>query len=169
MNLTPGIDMTTGSLGQGLSAGIGMALACKLDSLPSRIYVVMGDGECNEGQVWEGAMAGAQFGLNNITAFVDYNTLGLDGYLRDVMDIADIGAKWISFNWFVQRINGHDFNELERAILRTHKELSRPSMIVLDTIKGKGCSFAEGRVDSHNMKFDEQKAREAIALLDGQK
>ena len=168
MNLTPGVDMTTGSLGQGLSAGIGMAIASKLDKLPGTIYVVIGDGECNEGQVWEAAMAAAHFGLNNLIAFLDYNRLGLDGYLDEVMDIADINAKWVSFNWFLQRVDGHDFNALERAILRAQKEPSRPSMIVLDTIKGKGCSFAEGRVESHNMKFDMEQAREAIARLDQQ-
>ncbi len=166
MNLTPGVDMTTGSLGHGLSAGVGMAIGHRLDKLPGRIYVVIGDGECNEGQVWEAAMAAAQFGLDNLIAFLDYNKLELDGYLEEVMDIADITAKWVSFNWFVQRIDGHDYRQLEKAILRAQAQRGKPSMIVLDTVKGKGCSFAENRVESHNMVFDMTKAREAIAILD---
>jgi transketolase len=166
MNLTPGVDMTTGSLGHGLSAGVGMAIGHRLDKLPGRIYVVIGDGECNEGQVWEAAMSAAQFGLDNLIAFLDYNKMELDGYMEEVMDIADITAKWVSFNWFVQRIDGHDYRQLEKAILRAQAQRGRPSMIVLDTVKGKGCSFAENRVESHHMVFDITKAREAIAILD---
>jgi len=166
MNLTPGVDMTTGSLGHGLSAGVGMAIGHRMDKLPGRIYVIIGDGECNEGQVWEAAMAAAQFGLDNLIAFLDYNKMELDGTLEEVMDIADITAKWVSFNWFVQRIDGHDYRQLEKAILRAQAQRGRPSMIVLDTVKGKGCSFAENRVESHNMVFDITKAREAIAILD---
>jgi transketolase len=166
MNLTPGIDMTTGSLGQGLSAAIGMAIASRMDKLPGRIYAIIGDGECNEGQVWEAAQAAAHYKLSNITCFLDYNKMGLDGWLCDVMDIADITAKWVAFEWFVQRVDGHDFDALERAILAAQKETRRPSMIVLDTIKGKGCTFAEGRVDSHHMKCTVEQGREAIARLD---
>jgi transketolase len=166
MNLTPGVDMTTGSLGHGLSAAVGMALGHRLDKLPGRIYAIIGDGECNEGQVWEAAMAASQFGLDNLIAFLDYNKMELDGRLEEVMDIADITAKWVAFNWAVQRIDGHDYRQLESAILRAQAQRGRPSMIVLDTIKGKGCSFAEGRVESHHMVFDMAKAREAIAILD---
>jgi len=166
MNLTPGVDMSTGSLGQGLSAGVGMALGHKLDGVSSTIYVVIGDGECNEGQVWEAGMAAAQFKLDNLVAFLDYNKMELDGYMHEIMDIADITAKWVAFNWFVQRIDGHDYTQLEQAIQRAKSERGRPAMIVLDTIKGKGCSFAENRVESHNMVFDLAKAREAIAALD---
>ncbi len=166
MNLTPGVDMTTGSLGHGLSAAVGMALGHRLDGLPGRIYAIIGDGECNEGQVWEAAMAAAQFGLDNLIGFLDYNKMELDGRLEEVMDIADITAKWVSFNWAVQRIDGHDYRQLERAILQAQAQRGRPSMIVLDTIKGKGCSFAENRVESHHMVFDLAMAREAIALLD---
>jgi transketolase len=166
MNLTPGVDMTTGSLGHGLSAGVGMALADRLDGLESTTYVIIGDGECNEGQVWEAAMAAAHYRLGRIVAFIDYNKMGLDGYMDDVMDISDITAKWVAFNWHVQRIDGHDFGQLERAILRAKAETGRPSMIVLDTIKGKGCFFAEGRVDAHHMSMDVTKAKEAIAWLD---
>ena len=166
MNLTPGIDMTTGSLGQGLSAAVGMAIASRMDRLPGRIYAILGDGECNEGQVWEAAQAAAHFKLSTITAFVDYNKMGLDGWLHDVMDISDITAKWVSFEWYVQRVDGHDYDALERAILNTHTETRRPSMIVLDTIKGKDCTFAEGRVDSHHMKCTVEQGREAIARLD---
>ncbi len=168
MNLTPGIDMSTGSLGQGLSAGVGMAIGNKLDARESTIYVIIGDGECNEGQVWEAAMAAAHFKLDNLVVFLDYNRMALDGRIEEVMNIEDITSKWVAFNWFVQRINGHDFPQLEHAITRALSERHRPSIIVLDTIKGKGCSFAENRVESHNMSFDSAKAGEAIALLDRQ-
>ena len=166
MNLTPGVDMTTGSLGQGLSAAVGMALGQRLDGRHSTIYAVIGDGECHEGQVWEAAMAAAHFRLDNLVAFLDYNKMALDGTLEEVMELADVTAKWVSFNWFVQRIDGHDYRQLEHAIQRAKLERGRPSMIVLDTIKGKGCSFAENRVESHHMSFDLEKAREAIAALD---
>ena len=166
MNLTPGVDMTTGSLGQGLSAAVGMALGHRLDGRHSTIYAVIGDGECHEGQVWEAAMAAAHFRLDNLVAFLDYNKMALDGTLEEVMELADVTAKWVSFNWFVQRIDGHDYRQLEHAIQRAKLERGRPSMIVLDTIKGKGCSFAENRVESHHMSFDLEKAREAIAALD---
>jgi transketolase len=165
MNLTPGIDMTTGSLGQGFSTSIGLALGHRLNNLSSTIYTVIGDGESNEGQVWEAAMAGAQYKLNNLIAFTDYNKMELDGYMHEVMDIADISSKWLAFGWYVQRIDGHDFEQLETAILNAQKESNLPSMIILDTIKGKGCSFAEGKLSSHNMAFNMKQAQEAIDLL----
>jgi transketolase len=111
-------------------------------------------------------MAAAQFGLDNLIGFLDYNKMELDGRLEEVMDIADITAKWVSFNWAVQRIDGHDYRQLERAILWAQAQRGRPAMIVLDTIKGKGCCFAENRVESHHLAFDMAKAREAIAALD---
>ena len=166
MNRTPGIDMTTGSLGQGISAAIGLALANRLDGIERKTYLIVGDGESQEGQIWEGAMAAAHFKLKNLIGFTDYNKMQIDGYTHQVMNIEDITAKWLSFGWFVQRIDGHDFQALEMAIDRAHAECSRPSMIVLDTIKGKGAHFAEARLDNHNMFFDYQTAREACAALE---
>src|ERR1035437_2796523 len=118
MNRTPGIDMTTGSLGQGISSAIGIALANRIDKIEKNVYLVIGDGESNEGQIWEGAMAAAHFKLNNIIAFTDLNKMQIDGYVHEIMNIEDINSKWVSFGWFVQRINGHDFIELGMAIDR---------------------------------------------------
>ena len=165
-NRTPGIDMTTGSLGQGISAAIGIALANRLNQINKKVYLIIGDGESNEGQIWEGAMAAAHFKLNNLIAFTDYNKMQIDGYVSDVMNIDDITSKWNAFGWFVQRVNGHDFEDLEMAIERTQKEIERPSMIVLDTIKGKGAYFAERKLESHNMNFDYETAMKACEYLD---
>ncbi|HBE04802.1 MAG TPA: transketolase [Spirochaetia bacterium] len=164
-NLTPGVDMSTGSLGQGISSAIGLALANRLDKINSKVYLIIGDGESNEGQIWEGAMAASQFKLNNLIAFTDYNKMQLDGYIHDVMNIEDINAKWVSFGWFVQRVNGHDMFELDMAIERAKREQYRPSMIIADTIKGKGCFFAERDLSNHNMSFTYEKAQEAISRL----
>lgn len=164
-NLTPGIDMTTGSLGQGLSAAIGIALGNRIDGISSKVYVIIGDGESNEGQVWEAAQAAAQFKLNHLIAFTDYNKLQLDGFMQDIMNIEDIAAKWASFGWFVQRVNGHDFTQMDQAIGLAKLEHTRPSMIILDTIKGKGVSFAENDVTNHNMKIDFNTVQDVIAEI----
>lgn len=169
MNRTPGIDMTTGSLGQGISAAIGLALANRLDAIDKKVYLIIGDGESNEGQIWEGAMAAAHFKLNNLIAFTDNNKMQIDGYVCDVMNIEDLGSKWNAFGWFVQRVNGHDFEEMSRAIERAQQETLCPSMIILDTIKGKGAFFAEKRLDNHNMNVDYETAKEACRLLDQEK
>jgi len=161
-NLTPGIDMTTGSLGQGLSAAIGIALGNRIDGIQSTVYAIIGDGESNEGQVWEAAQAAAHFNLGHLIAFTDYNRLQLDGFMYEIMDIEDVTAKWVSFGWYVQRVNGHDFRQIDLAIDRAKVELVRPSMIVLDTIKGKGVDFAENQVSNHNMKMDYATAMRAI-------
>jgi len=166
MNRTPGIDMSTGSLGQGISAAIGIALANRLDGIDKKVYLIIGDGESNEGQIWEGAMAAPHFKLNNLIAFTDNNKMQIDGWVYDTMNIEDLGAKWTAFGWFVQRVNGHDFQEMDMAIERAKKELYRPSMIILDTIKGKGAHFAERRLDNHNMNVDYETAKEACRLID---
>lgn len=166
MNRTPGIDMTTGSLGQGISAAIGIALANRLDKIDKKVFLIIGDGESNEGQIWEGAMAASHFKLNNLIAFTDNNKMQIDGYVCDVMNIEDLNSKWTSFGWFVQRVNGHDLQEMDMAIERAKKEQVRPSMIILDTIKGKGAFFAERRLDNHNMNVSYETAQEACRLLD---
>lgn len=164
-NLTPGIDMTTGSLGQGLSAAIGIALGNRLDDIDSTVYVIIGDGELNEGQVWEAAQAAAQFRLNHIIAFTDSNRLQLDGFMQNVMNIEDLAAKWTSFGWSVQRVDGHDLQQMDHAIELAKGEVIKPSMIILDTIKGKGVDFAENQPSNHNMKFDHATALQVIAKL----
>jgi transketolase len=165
MNRTPGIDMTTGSLGQGISAAVGLALANRLDGIDKKVYLIIGDGESQEGQIWEGAMSAAQFGLNNLIAFTDFNKMQIDGYICDIMNLEDLGAKWESFGWAVQRVDGHDLRMMDKAIAVAQKEQSRPSMIILDTVKGKGAFFAEGKFESHNMNFTYEMAREACERL----
>ncbi len=142
MNRTNGVDMTTGSLGQGISCAVGMAKASKTKNDSAYIYCIVGDGECDEGQVWEAAMAASSFKLNNLIVFVDYNKMQLDGELKDIVDIGDIGSKWASFGFFVKEVNGHDFNEMHNAICAGKKQ-DKPTAIILNTIKGKGVSIIE--------------------------
>jgi transketolase len=163
---TPGIDMSAGSLGQGLSAGIGKALGNRLDGIDAYTYVIIGDGESNEGQVWEAAMSASQFGLNKLIAFTDYNKMQIDGYTSDIMNLDDLNSKWVGFGWNVLRVDGHSFPAIDRAIRKAKEEQCRPTMIILDTIKGKGAYFAEGDLGNHNMKFDYDTAKEAIARLE---
>lgn len=165
-NRTPGIDMTTGSLGQGLSAAVGIALGLRLDNNDVNVYCIIGDGESNEGQNWEAAMSAAHFKINKLIAFTDYNKMQIDGYTQELMNIDDLTAKWLAFGWNVQRVDGHNFEAMDKAVKRAKEETIRPSMIVLDTIKGKGCNFAEGKISNHNMEFDMDMAKGAIAELD---
>ena len=162
---TPGVDMTTGSLGQGLSAAVGIALGNRLDGIGSTVYVILGDGDTNEGQTWEAAMAASHYRLSNLTALTDYNKLQIDGRSDEIMQTELLEARWEAFGWFVQRVDGHEFLEMDEALRRAASERDRPSMIILDTIKGKGADFCEGRVDSHNMVYDRQTARRAIEGL----
>jgi transketolase len=165
-NLTPGIDMTAGSLGQGFSAALGMALGLRIDKSPARVYTIIGDGESDEGQIWEAALFGAAQHLANVTAFTDYNKQQLDGYIKDILDLGDLKAKWIAFGWYTLEVDGHDIQALDEAIEKGQAQKDKPTMIIMNTIKGKGCSFAEGVEKNHSMAFDLAKAREAIAALD---
>ncbi|MBN2655781.1 MAG: transketolase [Spirochaetales bacterium] len=165
MNRTPGIDMTTGSLGQGLSSAIGLALAMRLDKSERNVFAIIGDGESQEGQNWEAAMTASQFRLNKLIAFTDYNKMQIDGYTSEIMSIDDPEAKWKAFGWNTDRVNGHSFAELDAAIDRARESKDKPTMIIMDTIKGKGCSFAEGVITNHNMAFTYEQAKEAIEAL----
>jgi transketolase len=165
MNRTPGIDMTAGSLGQGLSAAVGMALANRLDKNPGLIYTIIGDGESDEGQVWEAAMAASHFKLDNLIVFTDHNKLQIDGFTKNIMDLGDLRAKWESFGWFTQQIDGHNFEVIDKSINRAKTETSRPAMIILETVKGKGVSFAENKESNHHMTFDYEMAKQAISCL----
>jgi transketolase len=165
MNRTPGIDMTTGSLGQGLSAAIGLALAMRLDGSERNVFAVIGDGESQEGQNWEAAMTASMLKLNKLIAFTDYNKMQIDGYTKNIMSIDDPVEKWSSFGWNTLRIDGHDFEALDKAIDEARLSGDQPSMIIMDTIKGKGCSFAEGVLTNHNMVFSYEQAKEAIKAL----
>ncbi len=162
---TPGIDMSTGSLGQGLSAAIGIALGCRMNKFNNYVYAIIGDGESDEGQIWEAAMAASHYGLDNLIAFTDYNKMNIDGYTRDIMNLDDLGAKWAAFNWHVQRVDGHRIDLIIEAVERAQKAAGRPSMIILDTIKGKGAAFAEEKLASHNMAFSPDDRDSAIAAL----
>jgi transketolase len=165
--LTPGIDMTAGSLGQGFSAAIGIALGLRMDHKAARVYTIIGDGESDEGQIWEGALFAAAQKVSSLTAFTDYNKQQLDGYTRDILDLGDLAAKWAAFGWFTQEVDGHDIAALDGAIEAAQARKDGPSMIVMHTIKGKGCNFAEGIEKNHSMAFNLEKAKEAIAALDG--
>ena len=162
MHKTPGIDMTTGSLGQGMSTAIGIALGQRLSGSDNHTYLVLGDGECNEGQVWEGAMFAAHNKLDKLIAFVDWNKLQLDGYTKEVLDMGDIGEKFSSFGWFVQSVNGHDTDKIKAAVEQAKKSTGKPNCIILDTIKGYGCDFAMNTAANHHMNFTKEQIEKAI-------
>jgi transketolase len=163
---TPGMEAVTGSLGQGLSIGVGMALALRLDGRSSRVYVIMGDGELSEGQLWEAAMAARRFGVDNLTAIVDRNRVQATGPTKEVFDIPDIERKWEAFGWRVLTVNGHDVAEVLTALDDAEHVKGQPSVIVADTVKGKGVSFAEHNAAFHNGMFTEDQYRQAMAELE---
>lgn len=162
---TKGIDVTTGSLGQGLSVGCGLAYALLHDGKQQYVYVVIGDGESQEGQIWEAAMFAAHYKLKNMIVFTDYNKLQLDGRIEDVMSLGNLEEKWRSFGWHTQRVDGHDLNAIHEAVLHAQNRQTRPAMIILDTIKGKGAAFCEDLESNHNMSFTLETANQAIAEL----
>lgn len=149
MKNLPGIDMSTGSLGQGLSVASGMALAARLDGSDHRVYTILGDGELEEGMVWEGAMFAAHYKLDNLTAFVDFNGLQIDGPVSEVLSPLPIPEKWQAFNWHVLVIDGHDINAIYDAIQTAKTIKGKPTMIVAQTIKGKGVCQMENIADWH--------------------
>ena len=167
----PGIEAVTGSLGQGLSIGVGMALAFRLDKKANRVYVIMGDGEQSEGQLWEAAMAASNFKLDNLTAFIDWNKIQATGRTEDVFKIPDLDKKWRAFGWEVVTVDGHDVDKLIAAIDHAKTVTGKPTLVILDTIKGKGISFAEDVPTYHNGIFDAAKfdaaKKELESLLEG--
>lgn len=167
MNDTPGVDMSTGSLGQGLSAANGMALAGKLDKKNYRVYVLLGDGELEEGQVWEAAMTSAHYKLDNITAFVDHNRLQIDGPIEKVMSPEPVADKFSAFGWNVISIDGHSFEEIFKAIDEAKAFKGKPTMIVASTVKGKGVSFMENQAGWHGTAPNKEQRDQAIKELGG--
>ena len=165
----PGIEAVTGSLGQGLSIGVGMALALRLDKSPARVFVVMGDGEQSEGQLWEASEAAANFKVDNLTAFIDWNKVQATGATKDIFNIPGLDEKWKAFGWEVFKVNGHDPAAIIGAIEKAEAVKGKPSVIILDTIKGKGISFAEGNAAYHNGILDEAAYSKALKELDAVK
>jgi transketolase len=165
----PGIEAVTGSLGQGLSISVGMALALRLDKKACRVYTVMGDGEQSEGQLWEAAMAAANFKVDNLTAFLDWNKIQATGPTKEVFSIPNLAEKWTSFGWEVILVDGHDVAKIIQAIEKAETVKGKPSLILLDTIKGKSFSFAEGNAAYHNGILDDAKFAQAMKELDEQK
>lgn len=154
-NKTIGIDMTTGSLGQGISLAIGIALGNRLDQRDNFTYLILGDGECNEGQIWEGALLAHHHKLSNLIAFVDDNKKQLDGYTKDINDLGSICEKFVSFGWHVQDVDGRDIEKIYSSIEKAKREKDKPSVIVLDTIKGQGLKFVEDTMSNHHMRFSD--------------
>jgi transketolase len=149
MKKLPGVDMSTGSLGQGLSAANGMALAGKLDNSDFRVYALLGDGEIQEGQIWEAAMLAAHYKLDNLVAFLDHNGLQIDGPITEVMSPEPVADKWRAFGWNVLVINGHKIQEIAGALAKARETKGKPTMIIAETVKGKGVSFMENQAGWH--------------------
>jgi transketolase len=165
MRLVPGIDFSTGSLGQGLSVANGMALAARLDGLNARIYALLGDGEIQEGQVWEAAMSASHYRLSNLCAILDFNRLQIDGAVLEVMCIAPVAEKWSSFGWEVMEVDGHDLSRILPALDRCEQIKDRPSLIIAHTIKGKGVSFMENQVRYHGIAPTQEELGRALTEL----
>lgn len=165
MHMTPGVDMSTGSLGQGISAAVGMALGGKLNGADYRVYTVLGDGEIEEGQVWEAAMFASAKGLSNLVAVVDNNNLQIDGTLEEVNSPYPIDEKFKAFGWHVICVNGHDFDELEAAFNEAKTVTDRPTAIVAKTVKGKGVSFMENQCGWHGKAPDDEQYAQAMNEL----
>ncbi|MDR3162002.1 MAG: transketolase [Spirochaetaceae bacterium] len=162
----PGIEAVTGSLGQGLSIALGISLALRLDKSPARVYAIMGDGEQSEGQLWEAAMAAVNFKVDNLTAFIDWNKVQATGATKDIFSISDLDKKWSGFGWQVIGVNGHDSEAILGALEEAVSVKGKPSVIILDTIKGKSFSFAEGNAAYHNGIFTEAVYQQALKELD---
>ena len=164
--ITPGVEMTAGSLGQGLSFALGVALAGRLNSQDYRVYVLLGDGECDEGQVWEGAMAAAHFKVDNLVAIVDNNGLQIDGWNRDVMNLDPFSRKWQAFGWHVIEVDGHDLSQLISALEQAKLVKDQPTVIIAHTIKGKGVSFMENVCDFHGKAPNAEEVEIALKELE---
>ncbi|MCL2083451.1 MAG: transketolase [Oscillospiraceae bacterium] len=168
MNLTPGVDMSTGSLGQGVSCALGMALGQRMTGIDAKTYAIVGDGECNEGQVWETLMLAYHQKVSNLIIFCDRNAQQLDGYCKDILDVGDLADKFRAFGCFTQVVNGHCTDSIEEAVQATQEKNPEklPSMIVLDTKKGYGCCFAEGQEMNHHYAANAEMMDSAITAAE---
>jgi transketolase len=162
---TPGVEMSSGSLGQGLSFAVGTALAGRLDRASWRVYALLSDGECDEGQTWEAAMSAAMFKVDNLTAIVDKNRIQLSGFTKDIMNLDPLNKKFESFGWHVIEIDGHDLKQVLDAVNKAKQEKGRPTVIIAHTIKGKGVSFMENNVDFHGKAPNPEQLEQALKEL----
>ena len=167
MKKVPGVEMSTGSLGQGFSVACGMAMAAKLDNAPWNVYALVGDGEVQEGIIWEAAMSAAHYKLDNMIAFLDYNGLQIDGEVESVMNINPIEDKFKTFGWNVITIDGHDFDQIFAALDMAKDTVDKPTMIIAKTIKGKGVSFMENQASWHGSAPSEEQLEQALSELGG--
>ncbi|MBK1813647.1 transketolase [Clostridium sp. YIM B02505] len=167
MKKAPGVDMSTGSLGQGLSAANGMALAAKLDKSDYRVYTILGDGELQEGQVWEAAMSAAHYKLDNLLAFIDLNGLQIDGSNEEVMNVSPVDKKFKAFGWNVEVVDGHDIEQIKNALSNAKDVKNMPTAIICKTVKGKGVSFMENQASWHGTAPNGEQKDQAIKELKG--
>jgi transketolase len=165
-NRVPGVDMTTGSLGQGMSTALGLAWGLRYQRNNAQVYLILGDGECDEGQVWEGALFASTQKLDNVIAFIDRNEKQLDGYTKDICDVGDLRAKFADFGWYAQEVDGHNMEAMCDAVENAKARTGQPSMIVLHTIKGKDCPFAEDVFYNHHMTMSAELIEQAQQFLD---
>ncbi len=163
---TPGVEVASGSLGQGLSVALGMSLAAKIDKKDWRVYVLMGDGEIQEGNIWEAAMAAAHYKCDNLCAILDYNGFQIDGRTCDIMNLEPIVSKWQAFGWHVIEIDGHKMAEILSAYKKAQETSGKPSIIIAHTIKGKGVSFMENVVDFHGRAPTKEETQKALEELE---
>ncbi len=167
MKKVPGVEMSTGSLGQGLSAAVGMALGLRLDNKDAHVFAIIGDGECNEGQIWEAAMAASHYELGNLVGILDRNGLQIDGFTKDIMNTEPMIDKWLSFGWHVIEIDAHNLDEIENAVLQAEEVKNAPVMIVANSIKGKGVSFMENECGWHGKAPSPDEAERAKSEITG--
>lgn len=169
MKCLPGIDMSTGSLGQGISTAVGMALGAKIDNKTNRVYTILGDGELEEGQVWEATMCAAHYKLDNLTAFIDFNGLQIDGDITEVMNPSPIDKKFEAFGWNVLIIDGHNIQEILDAIEKAKECKEKPTAVICKTIKGKGVSFMENQAGWHGNAPNKEQCAQAVSEIGGDK
>lgn len=162
---TPGVEVASGSLGQGLSVALGMSLAAKIDNKSYRVYCLMGDGEIQEGNIWEAAMAIVHFKCNNVCAILDYNGFQIDGKVKDIMNLEPLMDKWKAFGWHVIDIDGHNIKQIIAAFKKAQDTKDRPTIIIANTIKGKGVSFMENVVDFHGRTPNDAETKQALDEL----
>jgi transketolase subunit A (EC 2.2.1.1) len=165
-NLTPGVEMSAGSLGQGLSFSVGVALAAKLNHRDYQTYALLSDGECDEGQTWEAALSAAQFKLDNLTAIIDFNRLQLTGWTRDIMNLEPFAQKWQAFGWHTIDIDGHDINQILAALQEAKRIKGKPTVVIAHTVKGKGVSFMENNAAFHGKPPTPEEAEKALKELE---